>query len=43
MIHYNALEEAIEFIKDNFFVEDIFGDDQLKQWAEEKGYTKDEL
>jgi hypothetical protein len=43
LIPSSILEEAIEFIKDNFFVEDIFEEDKLKQWAEENGYTKDGL
>ena len=35
------LEQAMQFIADNFEPEDIFEKDYLKEWAENNGYIQD--
>lgn len=42
VIQSNLLEDAIQHIKDNFTVEEIFGKEPLEEWAEENGYIKEE-
>lgn len=36
------LEEAIEFIKNNFDIEELYGKDTLHEWARENGYIQEE-
>lgn len=42
MFSSTLLEQAMQFIADNFEPEDIFEEDVMKQWAEDNGYIKEE-
>ena len=42
MFSSTLLEQAMQFIADNFEPEDIFEEDILKQWAEDNGYIKED-
>lgn len=42
MFSTTLLEQAMQFIADNFEPEDIFEEDVMKQWAEDNGYIKEE-
>lgn len=42
MFSTTLLEQAMQFIVDNFEPEDIFEEDVMKQWAEDNGYIKEE-
>lgn len=39
VIPHNLLEDVIQYIKDNFDMEDFYGLDTLHEWAKENGYT----
>lgn len=41
IIPTSLLEEAISWIKNNLYPEDVFEEDQLKLWAEENNFTKE--
>lgn len=36
-----ALDEAIDFICNEFSPDEVFPEDQLSAWAEKNGYTKE--
>jgi len=36
------LEQAMQFIADNFEPGDIFEEDVMREWANENGYIKEE-
>jgi len=42
MFSTTLLEQAMQFIADNFEPEDIFEEDVMGQWAEDNGYIKEE-
>lgn len=42
VIPSSLLEDSIEFIKNKYSAEEIFGRDSLIEWAEENGYVKEE-
>ena len=42
VISSSLLEDAINFIKAKYTAEDIFGEEALKEWAEDNGYIKEE-
>ena len=42
VISSTLLEQAMQFIADNFEPEDIFEEDVMKEWANENGYIKEE-
>ena len=42
MFSSTLLEQAMQFIADNFEPEDIFEEDVMKEWANENGYIKEE-
>jgi hypothetical protein len=46
LISSTLLEQAMQFIVDNFEPEDIFGNDRMhewgKTWADENGYVEEE-
>jgi hypothetical protein len=42
MFSTTLLEQAMQFIVDNFEPEDIFEEDVMGQWAEDNGYIKEE-
>jgi len=46
LIPSDLLEQAMQFIVDNFEPEDLFGNDRMhewgKQWADENGYVEEE-
>ena len=41
IISNSLLEDATEWIQKNMEPEDIFNEQQLSTWAEDKGYTKE--
>jgi len=42
VISSSLLEDSIEYIKNNFSAQDIYGEDVFTEWAEENGYSKEE-
>lgn len=36
------LEDSLQFIKDTFSAEEIFGKDELDEWALKNGYVKND-
>lgn len=42
IIPSNILSEAIAWIADNLDPEDIFDEKELKQWADNNGYVKED-
>jgi hypothetical protein len=42
VISSTLLEQAMQFIADNFEPEDIFEEDVMREWANENGYIKEE-
>jgi len=42
VISSTLLEQAMQFIADNFEPGDIFEEDELREWANENGYIKEE-
>lgn len=42
VISSDLLESAIEYIKNNFEAEEIYGKVVLENWAEDNGYAKEE-
>lgn len=42
IIDSSALETAIEFIKNNFSAEEIYGMEHMRLWAEENGYSDED-
>lgn len=42
MFSSTLLEQAMQFIADNFEPGDIFEEDVMKEWANENGYIKEE-
>ena len=42
VISPTLLEQAMQFIADNFEPEDIFEEDVMREWANENGYIKEE-
>ena len=42
MIPFNLLEQAIQYVADNFNPEDVFEIKRLEGWAEENDYIKNQ-
>lgn len=42
VIPSTLLEDAIDYIKDTFCIEDVYGRDALHEWAKENGYVKED-
>jgi len=42
IISHSLLEDAIEYIKNNFDAEEIYGKEVLQEWALENDYIKEE-
>ena len=42
MFSSTLLEQAMQFIAENFKPEDIFEEDEMKEWANENGYIKED-
>jgi hypothetical protein len=40
VISSSLLEEAVDYIKNNFSMEDIYGIEALEEWAKENDYAK---
>lgn len=37
-----SLDEAIQWISSKLYVEEVFPDSELRQWAEDNGYKKED-
>lgn len=42
VIPSNLLEEAVDYIRYNFSMEDIYGIEALEKWAKENDYIKED-
>ena len=42
IIPTSLLEDAIEFIKNNFDAEELYGVEYLNEWALDNGYVRDD-
>lgn len=38
IFHSDLLDDAVDFIRDNLDIEDVFTAQQLEQWAEDNGW-----
>lgn len=38
----NLLEEAIEFVKNTFDAEDLYGKEYMEEWALDNGFIKED-